>query len=311
MALGTFVRNGGGPYGGIHPPGWDEAYGGVPIAPNIVTSAGDATAGNLKNLPDILKLASGVNAANYGELMKQIMAGFPGYTDATAKAAGNIQGNLAGTINPDVKYNLGQAAAERGVARGGVLTDADYLRGLGVTSQERQDLGAKQYQEFLAGVPKAPLYDVSKSFLNPEDIYKSQLQQNVFAAAPNPRAKAEAETAALLSGMRQGQRQTAPGVWSRPTASSGIAQKYTSPPAADYSSGGIHSVIGVDQSPTGGGYPSWYSPNPTYYAADPHYYSPGATIDPGIPPGGDMADYYDFNPDYEDPWNYDQTSTVG
>lgn len=223
--------------------GYNPAYGGIPTLPDIGQSAINATNANKANWKNLAGFASGVNSFNYNQLMSQILQGFPGYTEATSKASKNIQDDLAGIVPEDVKYNLGQAAAERGVSRGGQFTEADYLKGLGLTSLERKDLGAKKYEEMLAGTPRTTPFDISRMLVDPNTMYEAEVQQAIMRSAPDPYAKAMAELGAVLSGVKQGQRQTAPGAWSMPSPAANIMQKYGSSswgqPDANYSSGGI------------------------------------------------------------------------
>lgn len=76
------------------------------------------------------------------------LAGQPGYTD--------ILRNIEGVLGPDLKRQLAQTAAERGVgigSYGGANDASSLLRALGLTSLDLTNKGLEQYRQAYAAVP--------------------------------------------------------------------------------------------------------------------------------------------------------------
>jgi len=250
------------------------AYGGKPNVPDPVAMAKLASEGNLGNMGSYSKVAEGVNALNYSEMMKQILAGNPNYASNLATSSANISDWLAGNATDTTKARMAQEAAERGVSRGGVLTDADYLRGLGLTAEELQGQGEKARLAMLAGTPRTDLFDVSKMFLSPNDTWNAQLYANLIAASPIPSQRENANLNALTGGVRMGA-QTAPGSTAMPNVAD-LIRKYSQPTAPGQASSyftvnpnappinfgsSFQPGVGIAQNPTNWNYSDTYPAN--------------------------------------------------
>lgn len=109
----------------------------------------------------------------------------PGYATSIGNIGGNIASETAGNVPDDVKYQLAQAAAERGVATGnpgGANTNADYLRSLGLTSLGLTQTGQQNFQNIL---PSLPGYTLSQNPAYYENVGQSLNQQNIATERQN------------------------------------------------------------------------------------------------------------------------------
>lgn len=99
--------------------------------------------------------------SDIAEYYTTALAGQPGYTD--------ILRNIEGVLGPDLKRQLAQTAAERGVGIGsyGGANDASaLLRALGLTSLDLTNKGLEQYNKAYSAVPTlAP----TSLFITPTD----------------------------------------------------------------------------------------------------------------------------------------------
>ena len=195
------------------PYSYNSAYGGKPVVPDMVEMLRRALSGSMANLPQMIKMGQVVDDYTYQEQLRNIMAQDPNYAANRALQSNIAAQHMQGNITNSTKNVMGQAAAERGVARGGILTDADYLLSLGKFAEELQGQGQTEYINYLNSMIKTPVYDVSKNFLNPSDMYNAQLQANMVAAAPDPYQAAMANLNSALSGIARGAgaAQSAPG----------------------------------------------------------------------------------------------------
>lgn len=162
------------------PTGYDPAYGGIPNLPPYVTDTSTVVG---------------------EDVQAQMQKNLPGYGAMTTADTGNIQSNLAGTVNQDVIQLLQQQAAERGVSTGlpgAPITDAAYLRALGLTSLQLQQLGHTQLTEAMARTPIQRQQTTTMT----RDLGE---ERAIYASAPNPRAAAEQAIANARMGMGEGQ----------------------------------------------------------------------------------------------------------
>lgn len=159
--------------------GYDPAYGGIP------------------QLPDYSK----DTATTIGtDVQAQMLKNLPGYAGMSAADSANIQRNLAGSLAPDVISLMQQQAAERGIATGAPgspNTDAAYLRALGLTSLQLQQLGHTQLTEAMQRTPIQQMQTVTQmTDLRP--------QQAIYNAAPIPSAQAAEQLRLAQAGMGAG-----------------------------------------------------------------------------------------------------------
>lgn len=148
-----------------HPADWTPAYGGIPNLPPYATD-----------------ISTAVGTDREAEMRRNL----PGYQAMTLADVANIRGNLAGRVAPDVIALLQQQAAERGIGTGtygAPNTDAAYLRALGLTSLQLQQLGHTQLTEAMARTP----YQERTTTTTQRDLGMERAQ---YAAAPDPAAAA-------------------------------------------------------------------------------------------------------------------------
>ena len=91
---------------------------------------------------------------------------------------------LAGKVPIDVLNQLGQQAAQRGVATGsptGANTNAAYLRALGLTSLDLMNQGQNQLTSALARNPAAPIYSAGELVTTPTQQSQIDLQLQQLA----------------------------------------------------------------------------------------------------------------------------------
>lgn len=96
------------------------------------------------------------------------------------KSSANIAAQLTGEVPADVMNLLAQEGAERGVAMGSPGSpnaSAAYLRALGLTSLQQQQVGEQNLTAALARNPAAPIYDPSQLVLTPYQAAQLQMQQ--------------------------------------------------------------------------------------------------------------------------------------
>lgn len=147
------------------PTGYEPAYGGIPNLPPYVTDTASMTGTDVQ-----------------ANLVKNL----PGYMGMVGADVGNIQSNLAGALPADVIQQLQQRAAERGIATGApgsANTSAEYLRALGLTSLQLQQLGHSQLTEAMARTPVQQTQQTSQT----RDL---GAERAIYASAPVPGAAA-------------------------------------------------------------------------------------------------------------------------
>lgn len=192
---------------GTAPGGYNPAYGGIPQVPNIIDVYGQAISANQQALPKLTQLGSTITGASEEELLNNLRMALPGYDASVAKSMGNIGSLQAGEIPSDVKNLITQQAAERGIATGlysSPNANAALLSALGQTSLGLQSEGEKQMSSLINRTPQAQPYDVSRLFLQPTDLYESQLLSNIYKAAPVPEAAARALISEAQGGYQTG-----------------------------------------------------------------------------------------------------------
>ena len=104
--------------------------------------------------------------------------------------------NISGVVAPDVKRQIGQAAAERGVgigSYGGANDASGFLRALGLTSQQLTNTGIDQYLRSYSAVPQLRPESL---FVSPTDRQQMNLrwaenQANIQAALQRQRESEE------------------------------------------------------------------------------------------------------------------------
>lgn len=163
-------------------------------------SGATAIAANLANLPKLTELASLVNAASTEELMKAIEAQFPGYGELLNKSQEVISGQLSGELSPDIRRQLRNNAAERGISMGTSGSEFqvhDELRNLGLTSLDLQNRGMDSASRWMAmAQSRTQTFDFTNMFVstseqiglderNAMNQFQRKLMKNKMNAMPD------------------------------------------------------------------------------------------------------------------------------
>lgn len=192
--------------------GGGGAYGGKPDVANPLASQATALGGNISNFGALSDLTGKMNDLNFSQYTGRI----GGYDDMAAASSANILSNLRGEIPDDVKYLIGQNAAERGIARGvsgSDFSNTDYLRSLGLTSLDLKRQGETGLTGAFDRVGKVSQFDPTKFLITPEDYNTSQDKANEIKAAPDEASrKAEELRHAMLPFVNQ-KRDDAAAAW--------------------------------------------------------------------------------------------------
>lgn len=227
------------------PTGYDPRYGGIPNLPPYTTDT-QKTVGT--------------------DVQSEMIKNLPGYQNMVGADVGNIQSNLAGRLSPDVISILQQQAAERGVqtgAPGSPNTDAAYLRALGLTSLQLQQLGHSQLTE---AMQRTPIQQTQTGTMT-RDL---GAERAVYASAPVPSAAHDQAIRDAQAGMGYGGKKVGgvsvagPAPYNAPQLSptSAVgAMGYRNPPALYGGQSGVSPYPGMVWDPTTGS----YVPDPNKY----------------------------------------------
>lgn len=153
---------------------------------NTTIGAGGDIGGLPTAPPDLASITQLVNQLNL-QAQQQANAGrIPGAAGLEQQSSGNIASLLAGNIPADVKRNLTQSAAERGVAMGSpgsANSDAALMQALGLTSLGLQQQGQSNLTSALGRNPAAPIFDPSQLLLTPAQKLQADLANKYFQLA--------------------------------------------------------------------------------------------------------------------------------
>lgn len=183
---------------------YSTVYGGIPEVADPRATQADAFRGNLANFGNLENLTGKVNDLNFGQYTGRL----PGYGDMASASSSNILSNLRGEIPDDIKYLIGQSAAERGISRGvpgSDFSNSEYLRSLGLTSLDLRNQGEQQFSGAVNRVGNVPLFDPSNLLVTPGTQQQAQEGANVLTSAPVPQAAKRAEQEAGLAPFRNQQ----------------------------------------------------------------------------------------------------------
>jgi hypothetical protein len=187
--------------------GYTDAYGGKPDTSSPSSTAASAISGTTSNLSSLYGLASSVNQFNTQQALQSEEATTPGYAGNMSKWASDISSLLSGQVSSDTKYQLQEAAAERGVSTGtsgSQASNSSYLRALGLTSLGLEQTGASQLASMLGSSVKTSNMDLSPYMTTASDQQNAQQYANTVASTASPAASAAASTAAAKSGLSTG-----------------------------------------------------------------------------------------------------------
>lgn len=200
-------------YPALAPRGYSPQFGGVPAVPNPLATAAETVRGGLELLPDLKRLGRQTNLS----LFTQYTGRLPGYSDMAAQSSANIASMLRGEVPSDVRYQLEQAAAQRGVGRGmpsAAITNLDYLRGLGLTSLGLQQEGERALGGAMQRISSVPFFDYTRFLVTPQEQQAAAMHAATLAAAPVPMFASQAQMGALQQGLAAGYGRTSPAAFS-------------------------------------------------------------------------------------------------
>lgn len=153
---------------------------------NTTIGAGGDIGGLPTAPPDLASITDLVNKLNRDAQAAANANRIPGAAGLEATSSGNIASLLAGNIPADVKRNLTQSAAERGVAMGSpgsANSDAALMQALGLTSLGLQQQGQSNLTSALGRNPAAPIFDPSQLLLTPAQKLQADLANKYFQLA--------------------------------------------------------------------------------------------------------------------------------
>lgn len=217
--------------------GWQNpaAFGSKPTAPTPVSTAGVNTGQAISN-----------QSAVYNQL--------PGYAASIGNIGANIQSETAGEVPEDVRRQLEQEAAERGIATGSPGSDnanASLLDQFGLTSLQLTNMGQGNLQDILPTLPGAGIAANPGFYTTPQQQYEAGLQNSIFQSAPDPAAAAKAGVNAVAGGFAAGR---GSGGVSLPGFNSTAGNDWWNQPAAGGTAGGGSTNPGGGGSYIGGVY---------------------------------------------------------
>jgi hypothetical protein len=167
-------------------------FGSKYAVPNPTATADQAILGDIGNLANLYTLGQGTAEANALSGQKGLETLIPGYDQQVATQSANVSQELSGQVPLDVQQQLQEQAAERGVASGfgtdSPNSTAAYLRGLGLTSLNMEQLGQQGLQTEIGESPTGQPFNVSSMFVSPEQEQAAMLASAEEAAAPEPAA---------------------------------------------------------------------------------------------------------------------------
>ena len=145
---------------------------------------GQTIANNLASGPNLASLTNLVNQLNIGAQQQANAARIPNATGLETQSSANIGSELSGTLPQDIITQLGQQAAERGVAIGSPGSDntqSSLLRALGLTSLDLQQLGQQNLTAAYGRNPVAKLFDPTTQLITPYQQGSLNNQANQLA----------------------------------------------------------------------------------------------------------------------------------
>src|SRR6185369_2163578 len=183
------------------------AFGKVPQVPDPFNTQKGAIGGNMGNLGSLYGLGNSLNTEIAHEAALPYQLNLPNYCAMTGQASNNILSLLKGQVPPDVLAQIGQMAAERGVATGSIgspNSNAALLRALGQTSLGLQQQGETELTGAINRTPTGKQFDPTSFLVNPSQYQDSRYLANVLSSAPDPSAAGLAGLNAALSGLGAG-----------------------------------------------------------------------------------------------------------
>lgn len=143
------------------------------------STALDSNIGSVSKIEELTKFINGITSSQNDILKELALPGRAGLETQSTRNTGNA---LAGIVDPGLKYELGQGAAERGVSSGSLAnTDADYLKSLGLTIYDLMGKGQDWFSQAVGRNPTAPMFDPSSQVISPYQQAQLELEQQRLA----------------------------------------------------------------------------------------------------------------------------------
>jgi hypothetical protein len=123
------------------------------------------------------------------------------------QSSGNILSQLQGQVPKDVANQIAQMAAERGVGTGSIGSpDANtaLLRSLGLTSLGLEQQGEQNLTGAIARTPTGQQFNPQQFLVTPGQQQEAQYLANLYSAAPDPAAAANAALRNAKQGFQTG-----------------------------------------------------------------------------------------------------------
>ena len=162
----------------------------IPGVSNPLSSAGQATTGNRKNLNNIANLTAGADTISAEGAALPFEMNLPGYNSMLDTASANTQQDLSGQVPQDVQNQLQEQSAERGVATGQAPgspnTNAAYLQALGLTSLGQEQTGMNNLSQLIGETPTGTAFNPASQFVSPQDMQSANQAVQTAQAAPDP-----------------------------------------------------------------------------------------------------------------------------
>ena len=201
------VAGGQGVLPGSPPYNYSPSFGGIPGVPAPSQSAGQAIGGNIGNLGQIYNLGGPLNQFTAQQAPTSLNLNLPHYQQSLATQSGDVLSKLQGQIPQDVKNQLAQFGAERGVQTGSIgspNSNAALMSLFGTNSLALQNQGMQQFGQEIAQTPQGQQFNPFGFLVSPQEQQAAQYQANLLNAAPVPSAAQYANLNALQQGRGAG-----------------------------------------------------------------------------------------------------------
>jgi hypothetical protein len=274
---------------------YDQRFGGIPGVPSPGGTQQDSLRNNISALGPIYNLGKPLNQFTAQQAPTSLNLNLPNYQQSLATQSGDVLSKLQGQIPQDVKNQLAQFGAERGVQTGSIgspNSNAALMSLFGTNSLALQNQGMQQFGQQIAQTPQGQQFNPFGFLVSPQEQQAAQYQANLLNSAPVPSSAQFANLNALQSGRGAGY------------SGFGGAPSPMMPSSAPVYQGGQQPVGGINPPNTGGtAYSSSWGGNPfqpgdfesmypdladQFQTGDPSSQSPGWS-------GGDFTGELDFN----------------
>jgi hypothetical protein len=188
--------------------GYNPAYGGIPIAPNVIDTARVAAVGNQSLLPDLFQLGAPLNAWTATQARVPYEANLPDYTGMVSQSSKNIGAMLRGEVPLDVVNQIagtrGGMSAVTGQRPDSAGFNAAIRAALGRTSLDLMGAGESALTGAMARTPTGPQFNPMAGLVTPEQTQQAQMTANLYTSLPYPAQASEEARRLMLQALGQG-----------------------------------------------------------------------------------------------------------